>query len=94
MKRTTQNKDTEQLISASDDGSDTLGKSEGSNISSKLTPRKRSLQELRDEGISPTKIQKVTKDKLILANTSTEEIGEAYRSSNEQGKGIVVGIIS
>jgi len=94
MKRTTQHKDTEQSISESDDGSDKLDKREGSTISSKLTPRKRSLQELRDEGISPTKIPKVIKDKLILANTLTDEIAEAYRSSNEQGKGIVVDIIS
>ena len=50
-----------------------------------LTPRKRSLYELRSEGISPSKIPKLIKDKIILAN--------AYQSNDEKGKSVVAGII-
>ena len=59
-----------------------------------MTPRKRSFQEIRDEGISPRKLPKVITDKVILANTLTEQIGEAYRKSDEQGKDIVVSLIT
>jgi len=59
-----------------------------------LTPRKRSLDELMSEGISPSKIPKLIKDKIILANALSDEIAEAYKSNDEKGKSVVAGIIS
>ena len=38
------------------------------------TPRKRAYSELRNEGVSPSKLPRIIKSKLVLANVLTGEI--------------------
>ncbi|CAC5407895.1 unnamed protein product [Mytilus coruscus] len=59
-----------------------------------LTPRKRTMGELREEGLTPSKIPKPIQDKLLLANVLTEEIGNAWNSSGLKGKILVAQIVS
>ena len=59
-----------------------------------MTPRKRTYTELREEGISPSKIPKTVKDKLILANVLTEEMGTLYKKSNEVEKTVICNMLS
>ncbi|CAC5379205.1 unnamed protein product [Mytilus coruscus] len=59
-----------------------------------LTPRKRTMGELREERLTPSKIPKPIQDKLLLANVLTEEIGNAWNSSGLKGKILVAQIIS
>ena len=58
-----------------------------------MTPRKRALQEIRDEGLSPSKIPKILKEKVIVASVIAEEINEAYRENNQAGKAVVKDIV-
>ncbi|XP_071138720.1 splicing regulatory glutamine/lysine-rich protein 1-like [Mytilus edulis] len=77
VKRTTQNKPSENVGQDKETGNDTHGNDGPSSSKSgieKLTPRKRTYKELRDEGLSPSKIPKIVKNKLVLANLLTDEI--------------------
>ncbi|VDI23174.1 Hypothetical predicted protein [Mytilus galloprovincialis] len=46
-----------------------------------LTPRKRTIQEIREEGLTPHKVPKKIQEKLLFANVITEEIGAAWKSN-------------
>ena len=67
-------------------------KHEGQKVT--MTPRKRTYTELREEGISPSKIPKTVTDKLILANVLTEEMGTLYKKSNEVEKTVICNMLS
>ncbi|VDI22192.1 Hypothetical predicted protein [Mytilus galloprovincialis] len=97
VKRTTQNKSSENVGQDKETGNDTHGNDGPSSSKSgteKLTPRKRTYKELRDEGLSPSKIPKIVKNKLVLANLLTDEIEDVYNKSDQQAKAIVTSIVS
>ena len=58
------------------------------------TPRKRAYSELRNEGVSPSKIPRIVKSKLVLPNVLTDEIETLYKESNQQGKSIITSMLS
>ncbi|VDI32445.1 Hypothetical predicted protein [Mytilus galloprovincialis] len=92
VKRTTQNKSSENVGQDKETGND--GPSSSKSGTEKLTPRKRTYKELRDEGLSPSKIPKIVKNKLVLANLLTDEIEDVYNKSDQQAKAIVTSIVS
>jgi len=58
------------------------------------TPRKRAYSELRNEGVSPSKLPRIVKSKLVLANVLTDEIETLYKESDQQGKSIIISMLS
>lgn len=58
------------------------------------TPRKRTLVEMREEGLTPRKVPNNIQNKLLLANVLTEEIGSAWNSSRLKGKSLVSKMVS
>ena len=58
------------------------------------TPRKRAYSELRNEGVSPSKLPRIVKSKLVLANVLTDEIETLYKESDQQGKSIITSMLS
>lgn len=58
-----------------------------------MTPRKRALQDIRDEGLSPSKIPKILKEKVVVANVLAQEINDAYKANDQSGKNVVNDII-
>ena len=59
-----------------------------------ITPRKRTMQELRAEGVSPSKIPKAVFKKLLLKNAVTVEIQNAKKTNGIQGKQLVSRVLS
>ncbi|VDI19574.1 Hypothetical predicted protein [Mytilus galloprovincialis] len=98
VKRTTQNKSSENVGQDKETGNDTHGNDGPSSSKSgteKLTPRKRTYKELREmKACHPSKIPKIVKNKLVLANLLTDEIEDVYNKSDQQAKAIVTSIVS
>ncbi|CAG2198148.1 unnamed protein product [Mytilus edulis] len=59
-----------------------------------LTPRKRTIQEIREEGLTPHKVPKKIQEKLLFANVITEEIGAAWKSNGLKGKHVLKKIVN
>ncbi|XP_067662907.1 uncharacterized protein [Haliotis asinina] len=59
--------------------------SKSSESSSNVTPRKRTDGELRNSGISPSKLPKVIVKKLLLANVVSDELKCARQEKREKG---------
>ena len=57
------------------------------------TPRKRVARELRQEGLTPKKVQMKVFEKLVLANAMAEEIKDAWKCNGQKGK-IIARVIS
>ena len=58
------------------------------------TSRKRAYSELRNEGVSPSKVPRIVKSKLVLANVLTDEIETLYKESDQQGKSTITSMLS
>jgi len=58
------------------------------------TSRKRAYSELRNEGVSPSKVPRIVKSKRVLANVLTDEIETLYKESDQQGKSTITSMLS
>ena len=53
------------------------------------TPRKRTLTEIREEGLTPSKIPKKIQERLLFANVLSQELGIAWKSNGVKGKSVL-----
>jgi hypothetical protein len=70
------------------------GDSEKSNAQPVLTPRKRTSTEIREEGLTPSKMSKTIQRKLLLANVLTDELHGTWKENGTKGKKLISKIIS
>ena len=49
---------------------------------------------MQDEGVSPSKIPKKIKEKLVFANNLCDKIGDTQKNADEFGKKLVINILS
>ena len=59
-----------------------------------FTPRKRTMTEIREEGLTPRKVPRKIKEKLLFANVITEELGIAWRSNGLKGKHVLKNLVN
>jgi len=58
------------------------------------TPRKRAREELRQKGLSPSKVPRSSTQKLVLMNVIGDEIKEAREANGHRGNQIVTRVVS
>ena len=58
------------------------------------TPRKRAREELRQKGLSPSKVPRSITQKLVLMNVIWDEIKEAREANGHRGNQIVTPVVS
>ena len=59
-----------------------------------FTPRKRVATELREAGVSPSKIPKTIKDKLLFNHVVTDEIKAARKSMGVKGTRVIANVLT
>jgi hypothetical protein len=52
------------------------------------------MTEIREEGLTPRKVSRKIKEKLLFANVITEELGIAWRSNGLKGKHVLKNLVN
>ena len=59
-----------------------------------FTPRKRTMTEIREEGLTQRKVPRKIKEKLLFTNVITEELEIAWRSNGLKGKHVLKNLVN